>query len=200
MPAHESLHDDQFEHFFHGSARDVPGDTLLPSAKTGHENYDYGHLPDPEERRNNVFMMRGGGHYPSPDEAEGRAWNWASGGGRPRVHEVWPVGKLKLDREGGGMETAFMAPKAKIRDTIWTPPVSHVIPYESRNSQEDWVVQGTLPHQDWNDYSNPRSTKNANWHAYSPADDIAKKVENDRWEGAMADRPSNRNQQQFAGF
>lgn len=173
----QRLYDDQVEHHFHGTARDVPGDTLLPSRETGRENYDYAHLPDPEKRRNSVFMVKGGGYYPPPEQAERSAWNWASGGGRPRVHSVEPIGELHPDREGGDM--AYMAPMAKIKDTIWTPPPGHAVPWESRGDTGDWVVQGTLPHQDWNAYSDPHSNRNANWHAYSPKANAEKRVQNE---------------------
>lgn len=170
MPKDPQRHyDDQVEHHFHGTREDVPGDTLLPSRKTGRENYDYAHLPDPELRRTNVFMTKGGGYYPPPESAERSAWNWASGRGRARVHQVEPVGELRPDREGG--EMAYMAPSAKIKDTIWTPPPGHSVPWDSRGDTGDWVVQGTIPHVNWNDYRNPHSNREMNWQGYSPKSD-----------------------------
>ena len=185
MPAHEHINSEQY---FHGTNAEVQGDTILPSSKIGRENYDYALLPDPEKRRNSVFMTRGGGYFSEKHIAEGRAWMWSGAGGsgqRRRVHVVEPQGETSTDTEA---HDAVMASSAKVKDTLWTPP-PHTEWAGTGGRADDQVVQGTLPPQNWNDYRAETSTKEANWHAYSPSADRRKKAENDRWETGPAPVP-----------
>lgn len=137
----------RMDHFFHGTGRDLTGEThLKPSAVTGHENYDYDTLPNPDKRRNSVFMT----------DREPQAWDWAnhSSGGRRTVHTVEPRGEVSPDSVVGG---AFMAPSARITGRIDIPPAEAVQGDDGNakllmSGRHIRGVQGTLPPVNWRQF------------------------------------------------
>lgn len=143
---------------FHGSTFDIPvGGELLPSAKTGVENFDYDEFNDADDRRNSVFFHQGTiGRGFGKLSPETRAWTWAkhgtnNQGKRAVVYEVAPQGTQRPDTIDG----AHMAPSAKVLRRIDIPDEDAALWH---SGDKNWSpvpggVQGTLPGVNWNDYA-----------------------------------------------
>lgn len=142
---------------FHATVHTIKGDEILPSSKHGNSIFPNYSSPDDSyftpihetEASNELAQHQRGDDYPKEPmgraQAEDNSWEWAhmirgssmGGPARARVHLTEPDEEQYADRNGSFLG-ARVAPKQRIKDTLWGP-----------RPKEGESVEMTLPHVNW---------------------------------------------------